>query len=140
MTDYVSFRQKDENNDEAIFAAIVIGIDVLIYLAEAICYLIFFLILYKHNNGLSILPADVKKSRNNANAHTMMGQCFLFITETVFMLILFLIFVFGLNKHFPNAKDVGLIYKEVEFGLVSLIQCLMIPELRKSIVKFVKGQ
>ena len=74
MTDYVSFRQKDENNDEAIFAAIVIGIDVLIYLAEAICYLIFFLILYKHNNGLSILPADVKKSRNNANAHTMMGQ------------------------------------------------------------------
>jgi hypothetical protein len=37
----------------------------------------------------------------------------------------------------PNAKDIGAVYKELEFGLVSVIQCLMIPELRNGIVKYV---
>ena len=139
MTDYVSFGQKDENNDEAFFAAIVTGICVIIYIAETCCYLSFFLILYKHNNGLSILPAELKKSRNCSNAQTMMGQFYLFITEAVYMLLLFLIFVIGLNNRFPYARDIGAVYKEIEFGLVSIIQCLMIPDLRKSILKFVKG-
>jgi hypothetical protein len=140
MNDYVSFSLKTDNSEEPIYAAIVIGIGVLIYICEALCYLMFFLILYEHNNGSSILPAAVKKSRNHSNAHTMMGQFSLFITETFFMLILFLIFVLGLNKNFPNAKDVGLIYKEVEFGFVSVVQCLMIPDSRKLFLKFIKQQ
>ena len=138
MIDYISFSQKKENKDEAIFIAIVASIG--IYISEAFCYLSFFLFLYKHNNGLSILPAELKKSRNRSNAQTMMGQFYLFITEAVYMLLLFLIFVIGLNNRFPYARDIGAVYKEIEFGLVSIIQCLMIPELRKSIIKFVKGQ
>jgi len=140
MMDYVRFSQQNESNDESVLIAIVASIAVIIYVTEAFCYIIFFITLFKHNNGLSILPAEVKKSRNHSNAHTMMGQFYLFITETIYMVLLFLIFALGINKVSSNAKDIGAVYKELEFGLVSVVQCLMIPELRNVIVKYIKGQ
>ena len=140
MIDYISFGQKKANNDEAILTAIVASIGIIMYISEALCYLSFFLFLYKHNNGLSILPAEVKKSRNHSNAQTMMGQFYLFISETLYMVLLFLIFALRVEKHNSNAKDIGAVYKELEFGLVSVIQCLMIPELRNVIVMYIKGQ
>ena len=115
MMDYVSFSQQNESKDESVLIAIVASIAVIIYVTEAFCYIIFFIILYKHNNGLSILPAEVKKSRNHSNAHTMMGQIYLFITETIYMVLLFLIFVLGINKVSSNAKDIVSVNQNIIF-------------------------
>ena len=91
--------------------------------------------LHKHNNGLSVLPPEVKKSRNHSNAHTMMGQFYFFISETLYMSFVFLIFALGVNKESSYAKDIGVVYKHLEFGIISVIQCLLIPELRNVIVR-----
>ena len=135
--DYIRFG-KMENNNESIFTAAVLFFGVIIYLSEAFCYVTFFIFVYKHNNGLSILTSEVKKSRNHSNAHTMMGQFYFFMTETIYMFFIFLLFAFGISKKYFYAKDIGVLYKNFEFGLISTVQCLMIPEIRQKMQIYFK--
>ncbi len=133
LLEYSGFGKKMESNNEAMFVAAVLFLGVIIYFSEAFCYVTFFAFVYKHNNGLSILTSEVKKSRNHSNAHTMMGQFYFFVTETIYMLFMFCLFAFGISKKYFNAKDIGVLYKNLEFGLISIVQCLMIPEIRQKL-------
>ncbi len=136
--DYIRFGQKLESNNEVIFTSVILFFGVIVYLSEAFCYVTFFFFVYNHNNGLSILTSEVIKSRNHSNAHTMLGQFYFFMTETIYMFFIFLLFAFGIGKKNSHAKDIGVLYKNLEFGMISVVQCLMIPEIRQKIYNIFK--
>ena len=72
-----------------------------------------------------------KVSRNRANSQTMMGQFYFFVTDTLYGTFIFLAFAPGMNKISHNGKDIAVFVKNLEFGIVSVVQCLLIPELRR---------
>jgi hypothetical protein len=59
----------------------------------------------------------------------MMGQFYLFFTDTVYMLVLTLAVLPGTDSISYDTKDIAYI-KPIEFGILSVIHCLLIPELR----------
>ncbi len=136
--DYIRFGQKLESSNEVIFTSVILFFGVIAYLSEAFCYVTFFVFVYNHNNGLSILTSEVIKSRNHSNTHTMLGQFYLFMTETIYMFFIFLLIAFGIDKKHPHAKDIGVLYKNLEFGMISVVQCLMISEIRQKIYNIFK--
>ena len=108
-------------------------------ISESFCYSLFFQYLFKHNNGLSFLVPEEKKSRNRSNAQTMMGQFYFFITETFYLIFIFVAFSVGGEITSLPSKDIAVIYKTIEFGLISVGHCLLIPEIRRFIVKWFLG-
>ncbi len=132
--DYTEFGKRMESSHEAIFTAIVLFLGVIVYISEAFCYAAFFIFVFNHTNGLSILTSEAKKSRNHSNTHTMMAQFYFFVTETIYMFFIFCLFALGITKKYVYAKDIGVLYKTLEFGLISIVQCLMIPDIRQKLL------
>ena len=94
-----------------------------------------FRFLYDHNNGTSILPPEVRKSRNRSTTQTMMGQIYFFVLKILYVGFLAVAFGSGVKSVSPHYKDLAIIYKTLEFGLLSVTECLFIPDIRKSIFK-----
>ena len=100
------------------------------YLSELFCYINFFVFLYNYNNGLHILSQETKQRRNKTNSQTMIGQFYVFLTETFYILFLYVTFLPGIDSILPEVKDVGAFVKTFEFGILSMVHCLLIPDLR----------
>jgi hypothetical protein len=107
-----------------------------LYTSELGCYMQLFHYLYVHNNGIGILSVEVKKRRNKTNAQTMMGQFYFFIVDTLHATFIFLAFLPGISPVSSELKDLGIFIKYLDFGLVSLIQCLLIPDLRREFLAY----
>jgi hypothetical protein len=103
---------------------------------ELSIYVYFFVYLYKYNNGLQILTQEKKKSRNKTNAQTLVGQFILFVAFFVYIVFLSFAFSSGETGIAADTKDLGVIVKALEFGLFSLIQCLLIPDMRGQLKKY----
>ena len=106
------------------------------YILELVLYLNLFHFIYKHDSGSFALRPEVKKSRNNCNAQTMMGQFYLFLTDTWYSLFLLFAFAQGVETMHPETKDIGAFLKSLEFGFLSLVQCFLIPEQRRKVDKW----
>ena len=102
-------------------------------IAELYSYVYLFLYLYKHNQTLHILPEETKISRNKFNAQTMVGQFYLYITDTAYAIFLTIAVMSGPGTLLPETKDMIVLVKLSEFGFLSIIHCLLIPQLRTSI-------
>ena len=100
---------------------------------ELYSYIYLFLYLYKHNKTLHILPEETKISRTKFNAQTMMGQFYLYLTDTAYVIFLTLTAMIGPNTLLPETKDMIVLVKLTEFGVLSVIHCLLIPKLRTTI-------
>ena len=96
---------------------------------ELVCYLVFFNFIYQHNKG-AVVRSAVRRTRNHANALTMMGQIYLFLLEAVFISIIIITFLLGLENESVHIKDIAVTYKLLEFALLSVAHCYQIPELR----------
>ncbi len=107
-----------------------------LYTSELVCYLKLFHHLYVHNNGIGILSVEVKKRRNKTNAQTMMGQFFFFIVDNLYAVFIFLAFLPSISPVSSELKDLGIFLKSLDFGLVSFIQCLLIPDLRREFLAY----
>jgi len=68
----------------------------------------------------------------------MMGQFYLFFTDTVYMLVLNLAVLPGTASVSYNIKDIAAFVKPFEFGILSTVHCLLIPDLRSKFFKFVE--
>jgi hypothetical protein len=98
-------------------------------LVELLSYIYLFYYLFKHNQTLHILPEEARKSRNKFNAVTMMGQFYFYMTDQVYILFLIVTFV-SRNTFPPDTKDLIAVLKTAEFGIFSVVQCFLIPEIR----------
>ena len=108
-----------------------------VYTTEIGCYLKIFHYLYVYNNGISFLPPEAKKKRNKTNAQMMMAQFYIFIADTLFAVSVFVSFLPG-NSIVPHSiTGLGGFLKASDFGLVSFIHCLLVPELRQTIIESV---
>ena len=119
--------------DESFWIQTLLKIGVGFFFAELICYVYFFYYLYKHDNGLHILSKEAKNARNKTNAQTFMGQSILFLATVSYTLFLYIAFLPGALD--PETKDFGVIVKYTEFGILSIVHCLLIPDLRKRLLK-----
>jgi hypothetical protein len=98
-------------------------------LLELGCYITIFYHCYKNDNGRikSFLPKDVTRKRNTRNAITFMGQIYAFMVEFTFMAgTLVVLLVFNME-----VKYFGSVAKIMEFGLVSAVEVLTSPSIRK---------
>jgi len=109
----------------------VIVFAVLLYISELCCYLKLFHYLYTHNENIGILTPDVKSKRNRTNAQTMMGQFYFFVADTIYVIFGFVAFLPGITPVSAELRDLVIFLKTLDFGLVSLIHCLLIPDIRK---------
>ena len=100
---------------------------------ELFSYIYIFLYLHQHNRTLHILPEETKKSRNKFNAQTMLGQIYLYITDLIYFLFLMVAFAFGTSYVAAETKDLIGLVKITEFGVLSAIHCLLIPQLRNTV-------
>jgi hypothetical protein len=111
---------------------VVLTFAVFLYTTEICCYLKIFHYLYVYNDGISFLPSETKQKRNKTNAQTMMAQFYIFIADTLYVVFLFLAFLPGISPVSSHLKDLGIFLRTLDFGLVSFIHCLLIPELRQT--------
>jgi hypothetical protein len=124
--------------EHSIWIPIVLKIGTAGLICEFLIYIYLFVYLYKYTSGLQILTLEKKKSRNKSNAQTLFGQFVLFISLSAHIVFMSLAFSTGKNAFAADTKDLGVIVKSLEFGLFSLVHCLLIPELRVSFKKIVK--
>ena len=101
---------------------------------EMICYLVFFAAIFKYTNGASILPAETKKSRNRANAQSMMGQIYFFMLDIIFLVLNAIALGFGDQTRSSLPKDIGATYKMLEIVIISVTHCFLIQEIRNRIM------
>jgi hypothetical protein len=66
-----------------------------------------------------------------------MGQFYFYFTDTVYMLVLNLAVLSGTASVSYNIKDIAAFVKPFEFGILSTVHCLLIPDLRSKFFKFV---
>ncbi len=64
----------------------------------------------------------------------MMGQFYFFVTDMVYSTFIFLAYAPGMKRISHYGKDIAVFVKTLEFGIVSVAQCLLIPELRRKIL------
>jgi hypothetical protein len=64
----------------------------------------------------------------------MMGQFYFFITDMLYGIFIFLAFAPGMKKISHNGKDIAVFVKTLEFGIISVVHCLLIPDIRRKIV------
>ena len=137
LLDYQSLEINGEQRiEETFWIPVVLQIGNFLIISELLCYIYFFWDLYKYNNGLSIIPQETKKSRNRTNAQTMMGQFYMFLTNALFIMFLTVGFSSTNSPVSAETKDLGVIFKSLEFGLFSFMHCYLIPELRIVILKY----
>ena len=130
LLDYEAFDGNSRPRLETSFwIPIVLSLGSALLLAELLIYFYIFVILLKYNNGLQILTLEKKKTRNKVNAQTLLGQYILFVANVVYVFFLSVAFSekMGISS---DAKDLGVIIKALEFGIFSLVHCVLIPELR----------
>lgn len=123
--------------NESFWIPSLLKMAVVFFFAELSCYVFFFGYLYKHDNGLHILSRETKKARNKTNAQTFMGQSILFLATFSYNLFLYIAFLPGVVA--PETKDFGVIIKYTEFGILSMVHCLLIPEIRIKGLKILEG-
>ena len=111
-----------------------ICVSTIVVILEMICYLIFFISIFKYNNGASILPIETRKSRNRANAQTMMGQIYFFLLDIFFMILNVIALGFADKKSSATLKDILVTFKFIELLIISVTHCLLIPEIRNKIM------
>jgi hypothetical protein len=131
LLEYNHADKKNIHEEETYLISFVLAIGLFVYILEFSCYIYIFIYLYKHNNRLMILSTEAKKFRNRCNAHTLMGQLFFFINEMIYIFVLLIAFSLGHNQISPTlAKDYLSVYKLLEFGIVSVFHCYLVPALR----------
>ena len=114
---------------------IVLQLGSALLFAELLIYIYIFIFLLKYNNGLQILALEKKKKRNKVNAQTLLGQYIVFVSNVVYVFFLAVAFSEKMGIS-PDAKDLGVIIKALEFGIFSVVHCLLIPELRSDFKKY----
>ena len=134
LLEYTQSCKMDKAVEEPYLISFVLAVGLFIYILEFSCYIYLFLYLYKHNNGLMLLSTEAKKLRNRCNAHTLMGQIFFFVNEMIYIIIIFVAFSKISSTH---VKDLLSVYKPMEFGIVSIAQCFLVPELRYRMEEFI---
>jgi hypothetical protein len=138
--DYVQAGKTDQFKSEfSYWIPILYQIGLAIYLCELVGYLIFFYFLYNYNKGLQIITQETKKFRNKTNAQTMMVQFYLFVTDTVYIVFLYFAILPGTATVLSDAKDIGSFLKPLEFGILSMVHCLLIPELRNKCFSWIEN-
>ncbi len=70
----------------------------------------------------------------------MTGQFYLFVTDTVYIVFLSFAISPGTATISSDAKDIAAFVKTLEFGILSLVHCLLIPELRKNCFKWMANK
>ena len=124
-------------NDDVFWTVLAaIAANVIVFL-ELVSYMIFFKDIYQQNNS-SVVRSAVRRSRNRTNAQTIKGQIYLFIMKFVFIGLVILCFLMGQDYLSIRLKDFVLTYKLLEFGLISVVQCFQIPELRLTMMNWFK--
>ena len=130
-----SYRQAETNNNESDTMSwipiVVFTIGMLLYFTELGCYLKLFHYLYIHNERIGILTPDIKSKRNKTNAQTMIGQFYFFVSDTLYMIFAFVTFLPGIIPVSAEFKDLIIFLRTLDFGLVSFIHCLLIPDMRR---------
>jgi hypothetical protein len=66
----------------------------------------------------------------------MTGQFYLFVTDTVYIVFLSFAISPGTATISSDAKDIAAFVKPLEFGILSFVHCLLIPELRNICLKW----
>ena len=139
VLDYIQAGMKTQYKTENAFWIPFLGGFVLgLGFVELFSYIYIFVYLYQHNQTLHILTEETKKSRNKFNLHTMMGQFYLYITDTVYVAFIMAAFTAGTNIMEAETKDLFVLVKVTEFGVLAVVHCLLIPQLRVKL--FVRAQ
>ena len=125
------------SKEEVSWITLVLAFGFVVYLTELFIYIYLFLYLYHHNSDTFVLRVEEKKSRNRNNAQTLVGQFYLFVTDLSYILLLFL---FTAPKVSSHSKDIVAFLKQMEFGISSLVQCLLVPVQRRKIIKWFQSK
>jgi len=128
---------KEEIPTKGWIPLVVLTFGMFLYVTEIGCYIKIFHYLYVYNNGISFLPRETKQKRNKTNAQMMMAQFYIFIADTLFAVFIFVSFLPGISLVPHRLMGLGTFLKTLDFGLVSFIHCLLIPELRQTIIESV---
>ena len=102
---------------------------------ELICYTVIFLHVFKQENGqiTKLLDPKITKQRNKKNVTTFLGQFIHFVTEIAFLL--FVLTVLSFDSPYLHLKPLGLAFKIVEFGFLSMVEVLTSEKLRTTLIK-----
>ena len=139
--DYVQAGMTSHFKTEKPFWIPIVGlVGVCLGLTELFSYLYIFYYLHKHNEALKVLPEEAKKSRNQFNAQTMLGQFYFYLTDLIYVVFLMIAFQTSTTSLDPVATDITTILKTSEFGFMSVVQCLLIPALRKRLIALVQDK
>ena len=94
----------------------------------------FFYFQYKHNNGniKMLLDQDVIRDRNLKNITTFIGHVYGFLTEYAYLL-LSIVCLFIVGENMVHYQAIANIVKVADFGLLSVVEILSSPTLRRFI-------
>ena len=94
----------------------------------------FFYFQYKHNNGniKKLLDQEVIRDRNLKNITTFIGHIYGFLTEYAYLL-LSLVCLFIVGENMVHYQAIANIVKVADFGLLSVVEILSSPTLRRFI-------
>ena len=118
---------------------LIVNFGISLQAGELICYILFFVYVYQHNKHMGEINAlqDAQiRDRHRKNAITMVGQIYSSVLETVFMIIL-LVFL-KTNVFEKGVKELFILIKINGFGLMSLFQVILSPELRREARQLIK--
>jgi hypothetical protein len=85
---------------------------------------------------INVLQDNQIRDRHRKNAITMIGQIYSSVLETIFMILLLLFLKTNLFE--KGVKELFILAKINEFGLMSFVQVMLSPELRKEAKHFFK--
>jgi hypothetical protein len=118
--------------DTTHWQTIAVSIVITMQCTELGIYVWFFHHRYTNDNGSikKVLTEDVIRARNIKNVGTFLGQFYGFVMEYAFAIsVLFILYFAGEQKN--NFKAVANIAKFIDFGLLSAVEVLSSPALRR---------
>ena len=105
---------------------------ILIQVVEFVICVWFFYFQYKHDNGSikKLLEQEVTRDRNLKNITTFIGHIYCFLTKCVFY-FLSMAFIYVAAEYSTQYQAVANIAKFIDFGLLSAVEVLTSPTLRR---------
>ena len=112
----------------------------LLQLMELSCYINLYNYIRSHDQRLvndKVISHDKYQSRSRLHSISIVAQFLGFIVEIIYNILHFLIKLLGQKLFLPDIVDYSNIFKMTEFGVVTTIDILATPEMRKKLFSMV---
>jgi len=104
---------------------------------EFLCYASIIRFVYDHNNVMlndSIISMETYKKRQKLSAFSLTSQAYCFMVKLVYIGILNIALALSGTRSSIEVLELANALRIIQFGIISIIQVLFSPEIRKDIL------